>query len=83
MSRCGSVHKKFRVISNWTYYKLIPTLPGYTSDAAAELNIESLGDICEVAVALMWIRMDSRAIRSLVLAVLAHEGNIDLHMLTR
>jgi hypothetical protein len=77
MSRGGTVHKKYRAIGNGTYAVLAKHSPGYIEEVAAGLNDESLGDCCEVAVALMWIRMDVTAIRSLVLAVLRVE-NVDL-----
>jgi hypothetical protein len=80
MSRGGTVHKKYRAIGNGTYAVLAKRAKrstGYIKEEAAGLNDESLANCCEVAVALMWIRMDVTAIRSLVLAVLRVE-NVDL-----
>jgi hypothetical protein len=82
MSRGGAVHRKYRAIGNGTYAMLVRHSPGYQEEAAEGLNNESLGDCCEVAVALMWIRMDVTAIRSLVLAVLRLES-VDLSRVLR
>jgi hypothetical protein len=73
LARGGVVKRTLPVISNGAYATLVKSLSGYEK-YAADLNDESLGDICEAAVALMWIRMDFRAIRSFMLAALRFES---------
>ena len=73
LARGGVVNRKLPVICNGAYTKLVKSVSGYER-YAGDLNDVSLGDICEAAVTLMWIRMDFRAIRSFVLAALRIES---------
>ena len=73
LARGGVVKRTLPVISNGAYATLVKSVSGYEK-YAADLNDESLGNICEAAVALMWIRMDFRAIRSFILAALRFES---------